>query len=619
MNPPTNSIGALALLVSLGACSETLDATDAGSDGGVLLDAALDASTDASSEDAGVPNEDAGLPERCRDTDATETALPSGMEAAHRNGQTFVTWSDRQPGEAGANIRYRLYRANQPIDAINLGDAELIAGNILNNSAQLFGSAFVPAQRLDPEAPMAFLEEGGEPLPLWSGLGVATTLRGGCAYYAVLATDVDGAPIEEIEAGVNATVNPIAELAGPKAPVLRYASDDRGIYAPQTRITGTPGLPLRVELHASSAQGGGAGEYGDYYSYFGDASMGYRDGLGGVFSVQETHSGPQFLRMRHRDTIVRPDGSRGMETHWFGYVATDPISGESHAYPYTEARLDWMIPWAIGRYAADPERIYASGGSMGAWGTMTYAFRRPELFAAVYPDRPRFVQTNLVGIDRSFDEDTIALPDGTPWTAHRDAIAFVRSHPGDLPFVGWNNGRRDGFATWQEQLDMVAALEEMHHGFAFAWNNGDHSSGSQAREIIQRWYPQELFARNQSYPAFSHSSINDDLGGGDPEDGDLEGGINLGFVWEVTQDTEAGWHLLLRNELAEAPMNVSVTPRRLQDFAVAPNASFGVTMLRAHALPEALDARSDDHGVLTIDGVILDPDADTELRITAAP
>ena len=59
---------------------------------------------------------------------------------------------------------------------------------------------------------------------------------------------------------------------------------------------------------------------------------------------------------------------------------------------------------------------------------------------------------------------------------------------GDLPFYAWGCGRHDGFATWQEQVDMVKALTAARHGFAFAWNNGDHSSGSQAMANIHKYY-----------------------------------------------------------------------------------------------------------------------------------
>ena len=86
------------------------------------------------------------------------------------------------------------------------------------------------------------------------------------------------------------------------------------------------------------------------------------------------------------------------------------------------------------------------------------------------------------------------------------------------------------------QIDMVRALTKEKHGFAFAWNNGIHGGAGEPQAKIGLWYLSHLFALNQSYPAFSNSSIDDDLGNGDPAVGDLEGGINLGFEWNVDAD-----------------------------------------------------------------------------------
>ncbi len=612
----------MALLVSTiaGGCGD-----DAMSSPDATPDAPSDASVDASASDATADgstdtNIDTGPPFDggmvCAETSATEITLSSGMAVLHRAGQSYVQWRDREEGEAGADIRYRLYRADAPITSDNLESAQVVASGILNHSGQLFGGAFIPARRLDTERAMAVVEEGREPLPLWSGLWVATTQQNGCAYYAVLATDLDDTPIEAVMPGVNATTEPVAELLAQRTPIMRYHSDDRGQYWRQTRVTGTPDLPLRVELHASNAQGGGAGDYGDYYNYFADTPMGYQDGLPGVFAVEETHTGPQYLRMRNRDTIVRPDGSRGVETHWFGYVGPDAETGERFAHPYTEARLLWMIPWVIERYGADPERVYGIGNSMGAWGTLTFSFRHPELFAAVYANRPRFYQGNLASIDGAVDQESITLPDGTRWIEHHNSIAFVEGHPADLPFLGWNVGRHDGFASWEEQLDMVEALEAGHHGFAFAWNDGDHSSGTASGSVIQAWYPQEKFARNLSYPAFANSSINNDLGDGDPADGDLEGGINLGFDWSLHSDTESEWHLDLRNALAEAEMTVDVTPRRLQRFRPEAGERVAYVILRGGATLAEGEITADAHGLVTLPGVSLLPDTDTTIRLT---
>ena len=101
---------------------------------------------------------------------------------------------------------------------------------------------------------------------------------------------------------------------------------------------------------------------------------------------------------------------------------------------------------------------------------------------------------------------------------------------------------------------MVKAMTAARHGFAFAWNDGDHSSGAQPMARVLKYYPPDLFARNKSYPAFGNSTIDQKLGSGDPKDGDLEGGINLGFKWSDVVDEDVKWSVRLANELAENDM-----------------------------------------------------------------
>src|SRR5262249_24067802 len=153
-------------------------------------------------------------------------------------------------------------------------------------SAKLYGHAFYRQDRLDPSKPTALIETGGRPLPLWSGLAVYTARKDGKAYYAIVATDEKYQPITNVIAGRSATTEPIDERVAPIQPIKLYDSKSRGQYSTSTSITGQNGLPLHVELHGSQAQGGTAGDYGDYYLYFGTPEMGWRDGLPGVFSVQ---------------------------------------------------------------------------------------------------------------------------------------------------------------------------------------------------------------------------------------------------------------------------------------------------------------------------------------------
>jgi len=553
------------------------------------------------------------------------------VKAAHRNGQTFVTWKDAADGEAGQDFRYSIYRSDQPITQATLGDAELVLRGVFNNSAKLFGHAFWPKDRLDPKKPTCIIVEGGKPLPAWSGLAVRTVEKDGRSYYAVVATDLKGAALSKVVPGESATTEPVAEKVAPIQPIKLYDSNQRKSYVAQTRISGKKGLPLSVQLHASSGRGGTASGWGDYYLYFSRREWGYRDGLPGVFSVQErSHGKPdQRLIFDSREAIVTPSGTRAMETYWFGYVCVPQWAEhkEPRAYPFTERRTLWMIRWTIEKYGADPERVYCGGGSMGAWGTSTFALRHPELFAAVYPNRPRTRQRGRPGLVRIPRNQKVMMDDGkTDYFERMDMVKFVSEHHGDLPFLGWCCGRHDGFASFKEQIDMVKALTKAHHGFAFAWNDGNHSSGGRPMREVTKYYPWTKFARNKSYPAFGNSSIDGDLGTGEVEkivngrkrrvlekgNGDLEGGINLGFDWADVVDEADKWSVALCNVLTEKEMTVDVTPRRCQMFGPKPGDKFKWT----NSAGGTGEVAADRWGLVTVEKVKLVP---CEKKPTADP
>jgi len=539
-------------------------------------------------------------------------AAVSDIKTLHRNGQTFVTWMDAETGTAGAKYRYTLYRSTSPITAATLSGAQGVATGILPFSGKRFGYAFNMADRTDAAKPMAIIQEGGSSLPLWSGLAVHTAQVNGSAYYAVVARDTVAGVDQPLVAGQNATTTPVLEAVAPLQPIQLHTA--ASVY-PGVAITGQQGLPLLLSLHASSAGGGPPDERSDYYELFGNASMGYHDGLQTAFGVQEWRlpAGNQ-LRLVARDTLVHPNGAQGFETFWFGYHVVPQWSAASaapRAYPYTETRLDWMLQWAIARYGADPNRIYAEGTSMGGWGTMSYALRRPERFAALFPMLPRMrhlAVPNLVpGSPTSFTKAAGANPlmpdDTTRYFDRMDAVAYVAARHDDLPFIGWSIGRKDGYATWIEQVDFVKAMKANHHGFAFAWNNGNHSTGIEPMTIVRQDYRPELFARNKSYPAFGNSSIDDDLGNGDPANGALVGGINLGFAWDDIIDQPQQWSVRLSNRLAQARMTVDVTPRRLQQFKLNPGEQVSWT----NSAGGSGVATADAWGLVTIAAVGIDP------------
>ncbi|MHC4916893.1 MAG: hypothetical protein ACYTGB_15535, partial [Planctomycetota bacterium] len=425
----------------------------------------------------------------------------TGIKALHRDGQTFVTWKDAAEGEAGAKFRYSLYRSAKPITQENLAAAELCYPGVLNNSCKQFGHAFWMKDRLNPEKPFNVIQEGGKPLPMWSGLAVRTVAAEGKSFYAVMVTDEKLKPVGRIVPGQSATTEAVEEKGAPIQPIKIGDSKTRGASARSCAITGKPDLPLWLALHGSQSRGGAASSHGDLYIYFGTPEMGWRDGIPGIFSLIETHMGENsYLKLNIRDSIEPLTANGVVETCWFGYWSI-PVGAEHkepRAYPFTERRVTWIVDWVTKKFKADPQRVYSGGQSMGGMGSTQFSFRHPEIFAAVYPKLGRVRQTWLPVAGPS----VVRKGNGIHWRRWKkpapmfdgktdyfkdkmDAIKYASEHHEDLSFYGWCFGRTDNVAPWSDQIEMVEALTKNHHGFAFSWNNHGHSSagGAAIKEI----------------------------------------------------------------------------------------------------------------------------------------
>jgi hypothetical protein len=252
---------------------------------------------------------------------------------------------------------------------------------------------------------------------------------------------------------------------------------------------------------------------------------------------------------------------------------------------------------------------------MGGWGATTFGLRHPEIFAATYPALPRTRQRALPGLEAGAPRRAL-MPDGKiAYFERMDMVKFVSQTRIDLPFIGWSIGRRDEFATWKEQVDMARALTASRHAFAFAWNDANHSDeGARPMDLIYKYYGPDKLSRKVSYPAFSNSSIDNKLGDGNLQDGDKEGGINLGFAWTVVDDTRDAWTVRLANELAKTDMTVDVTPRRTKAFRPAPGENVRWTSSTGGSGEVSVDT----WGLVTVEKVGIRQGAYTTLTISRA-
>jgi hypothetical protein len=466
---------------------------------------------------------------------------------------------------------------------------------------------------------------------------VYTVEKDGRGYYAVIATDLELKPLSRVVPGKSATTEPVEEKVAPPQPIRQVPPRNNEFSDGEV----PKGLPVYVGMHGSS----GSKARRNTFAYFSPKKeMGWRAGQPGGFSLSVRKGDNPRISLSPRETLDTPAGVTGVEGLWFGlwckpYWATDP---EPRAYPISEKRVKWLVDWVVKTYGADPNRIATGGQSMGAYGSMKIGLRYPKTFCAIYPTGPRCrMGKGLYGITpdgkktkfyltgnvptpekklhpkflRALGGKRLLMPDGkTVYFDYLDAPALIERSHDDLPFLCVMGGRNRGkvwvgIGPWGDQVDTVRALVKNRHGFAFCWDNGTHGSAKKQFRKLCEYYPWRRFALNLSYPAFSNSSMDDEIG---YEKGPKEGYINLGFVWTDPVDEVDKWESVISNAEAKEDITVDVTPRRCQKFKVEP----GEELKWTHTGGATGTVTADEWGLITIEKVPIKHEGKTTLTIT---
>ena len=272
--------------------------------------------------------------------------------------------------------------------------------------------------------------------------------------------------------------------------------------------SGRVGLPAHIYLHG----GGGSPPRKGAEHWAADAH-----GNRMRFVVYERND---QLRIEPHDMMFPADGSRKYRTLWQNTELMKAVYDE-----------------AVRIYQPDLSRITLGGTSRGGHGTMRFGLEYPDLFAALLANQPRWKQTQYGG------------PGGNElYDVPIDEVEKLTKAQ-STPFIGWAVGKRDRYTDFSQHVRAARTLTETRRPFAFAWNNGDHGGGSLRFGQTIAEYQQSLFDRDKSMPVFTGSSCDQDFS-------EPEGGINLGFQWEILEDTETTWRVKVRNTLGDCSVDV---------------------------------------------------------------
>ena len=111
---------------------------------------------------------------------------------------------------------------------------------------------------------------------------------------------------------------------------------------------------------------------------------------------------------------------------------------------------------------------------------------------------------------------------------------------------------------------------------------------------------------DQSQPAFTACSLDDNPGRGDPADGDPKGQVNLYLFWETRDvvDQADRWEMTvgLVNKAPQDSCTVCITPRRLQKLKPQPGEKFRWTNTPSGAEKPSQSGQlaADEHGLVTL-------------------
>ena len=550
-----------------------------------------------------------------------------GLKARHAAGQTFLTWKEAAPptiqepisekdiralkrdlGKT-AKVRYRICRSDKPIASLDGLTPIAEVPPLTCWNADFHGGSDNPKHT----ASRYVVEEGKEPLPHGTGLYVHSPKQEGKAYYAVTVS-LDGK--ESTSLGEpNALKEAVTETVGQGAPVLQRTEKPKSFNyveaptlhyyvrweappncseesRPYDYVVGIPPrfsepAPVGIHLHCWGASLNGG------YGWWFNAEK-------GALLIASNQIPYDWWTGYH-------------ELYWKGQRKKEEWQ-KGVVHPYSTTRLLSFLDWAATKWKVDLTRIHVGGSSMGGAGAPMFAIRYPEKIAwaigwvgvHVPAKTPQF-KGSYAGVYGE-PEWGVKFEDGTPVWDHYNDVWYLKQHPEkEIGFISFSNGKNDGAIGWPQAVEFFRAVQETRRPHLFTWGMGGHGERAHVPITLgERVMPIDI-RLDQSLPAFTNCSLDDNPGSGDPKDGDSKGQANAYLYWETKDivDEAARWEMTvgLSDKAPKDECTADITPRRRQAFKTKPGdkVKWTNTSLRENKAVQSGEAAADPHGLITIE------------------
>ncbi len=459
-----------------------------------------------------------------------------GLRVFHRAGQTFITWKEIDPRitqgqvtwgalrkaleemDAKGEVRYRLYRHDQPITAANLAAAEPLAEakplscyNVEGRSLEklivmhrrraiedigfarkLAREDYFSRYRINmPEMEEVIVDrfvidepaggpsgEPAKPLPAGCGLYVHNSSKAGKAYYAVV-TAINGLANTVEFSEANATSQPLQETVGHGEPVFQAAGTLKVFYdyPGQRRYYVQWTAPPLSHLP------------NQYYNW---AVYVPRDPPKPT-PIRMAFTGDRYMKpgVPHRDdTILISGQDQAIWSNWWGYheaLGTLRSLRQGHVQPFTQRRLFAFLDWAVRAFAGDAKRLSCEGGTDALY----YGVRHGDRFAYVITHSPDPDPQTTAAVVKAQNytrrtarpqmenawgnvEFGCTLPDGQKVWDHMNLTRYVAESPkAEVAFLSMGPAMLS--APWPNQVEFMKQMWASAQPYCaqFFWGGGE--------------------------------------------------------------------------------------------------------------------------------------------------
>ena len=517
-------------------------------------------------------------------------------------------------------VRYRIYRHDRRITAATLPEAEFLGEGVpLSAYDQKMAVISFKGEYIDQREvgesliPTSCIEDG-KPVMAGEAIYVHTPTAAGRGYYAVTAVR-DGTENASDLGDSNSLAEPVAETLDPPKPVLQRLQEvgpdskvlERWhLFWPAPPYANLPGPPLHVLV-------------GEPEGLKAPLPM-IIDGFHGGFNIVEALRVPSTTAL----TLLIEN-----QTPWGGDGGLLYNEGRGTLKSYRECKADYFTErcflrqteWAMGRWSIDRARVV---GGQHDGGPLHFGVRHPEIFGRIFLGN--YTASYVYGWSPPSEGLPSVLgprglartPDGASAWDVLDLGWYLAQDPArDIPLVlcssgtGKDTGHTSEFG-WQDDPRGWAALARARQPFIAAWSTGgDDPGGNQEVHPVQPEVARmfDTLRWDASLPAFSHCSLDNNPGSGDPADGDSCGQINGYLIWDNNDgvDRKDAWEMTLWVVKAcpEDSCTVDVTPRHCREFKPREGQKFRWTntSLVDRKVVESGTAAADRWGLVTLQGV----------------